>query len=122
MKSALIVAFACLFLGSAALAGELPTAPPSEVGMSRLERLTQFFKADTDAKRLPGAVVMIARHGKVVYYEAFGVRDPATGAPMQKDSIFRIYQAPGQRLHYRLAFRGLVYQTISDRPEPEGIR
>ena len=80
-----------MFLGSAALAGELPTASPSEVGMSRLERLTQFFKADTDAKRLPGAVVMIARHGKVVYYEAFGVRDPATGAPMQKDSIFRIY-------------------------------
>jgi CubicO group peptidase (beta-lactamase class C family) len=80
-----------LLLGSAALAGELPTAPPSEVGMSRLERLTQFFKADTDAKRLPGAVVMIARRGKVVYYEAFGVRDPATGAPMQKDSIFRIY-------------------------------
>src|SRR5690349_11035076 len=54
---------------------------PSEVGMSRLERLTQFFKADTDAKRLPGAVVMIARHGKVVYSEAFGIRDPATGAP-----------------------------------------
>ena len=87
MKSALIVASACLFLGSTALAGELPTASPSEVGMSRLERLTQFFKADTDAKRLPGAVVMIARHGKVVYYEAFGVRDPATGAPMQKEEL-----------------------------------
>ena len=91
MKRALLVASASLFLGSAALAGELATGAPSEVGMSRLERLTQFFKADTDAKRLPGAVVMIARHGKVVYYEAFGVRDPATGAPMQKDSIFRIY-------------------------------
>ena len=91
MKRALIAASACLFLGSAALAADLPTAPPAEVGMSRLERLTQFFKADTDAKRLPGAVVMIARHGKVVYDEAFGVRDPATGAPMRKDSIFRIY-------------------------------
>src|SRR3954454_14656957 len=91
MKSALIIASASLFLGSTALAAELPTASPSEVGMSRLERITQFFKADTDAKRLPGAVVMIARHGKVVYYEAFGIRDPATGAPMQKDSIFRIY-------------------------------
>jgi len=91
MKRALLVAFASLFLGSASLAGELATGAPSEVGMSRLERLTQFFKADTDAKRLPGAVVMIARHGKVVYYEAFGARDPATGAPMQKDSIFRIY-------------------------------
>ena len=91
MKRALIAASACLFLGSAALAAELPTAPPSEVGMSRLERLTQLFKTDTDAKRLPGAVVMIARHGKVAYQEAFGVRDPATGAPMRMDSIFRIY-------------------------------
>ena len=91
MKRALIAASACLFLSSATLAAELPTAPPSEVGMSRLERLTRFFQADTDAKRLPGAVVMIARHGKVVYQEAFGVRDPATGAPMRMDSIFRIY-------------------------------
>ena len=91
MKHTLIAASACLFLSSAALAAELPTAAPSEAGMSRLERLTQFFKADTDAKRLPGAVVMIARHGKVVYQEAFGVRDPATGAPMRKDSVFRIY-------------------------------
>jgi CubicO group peptidase (beta-lactamase class C family) len=91
MKCTLLVASACLFLSSAALAGELATASPSEVGMSRLERITQFFKTDTDTKRLPGAVVMITRHGKVVYYEAFGVRDPATGAPMQKDSIFRIY-------------------------------
>src|SRR6202012_348895 len=46
---------------------------------------------DTEAKRIPGAVVMIARNGKVVYHEAFGVQDPATGAPMQKDSIFRMY-------------------------------
>ena len=59
--------------------------------MSRLDRITTFFKADTESKRLPGAVVMIARHGKVVYHEAFGARDPATGAPMQKDSIFRMY-------------------------------
>jgi CubicO group peptidase (beta-lactamase class C family) len=91
MKRALLVTSACFLLGSAALAGELTTASPSEVGMSRLERITQFFKADTDSKRLPGAVVMIARHGRVAYYEAFGVRDPATGAPMRKDSIFRIY-------------------------------
>ena len=28
-------------------------------------------------------------------------------------------QAPGQRLYYRLAFRGLVYQTISDPPEQD---
>jgi CubicO group peptidase (beta-lactamase class C family) len=74
-----------------AFAADLPTAPPSDVGVGRLDRITAFFKADTDAKRIPGAVVMIARDGKIVYHEAFGVRDPATGAPMQKDSIFRMY-------------------------------
>ena len=61
------------------------------MGVGRLERLSGLFKADTDAKRLPGAVIMIARNGKVVYHEAFGVRDPASGAPMQRDSIFRMY-------------------------------
>lgn len=75
----------------AAIAADLPTAAPADVGIGRLDRITNLFKADTDAKRIPGAVVMIARNGKVVYHEAFGMRDPATGAPMQKDSIFRMY-------------------------------
>ena len=90
-RRSLLAGAACLLLSSAAWAADLPTASPAEGGMSRLDRITAFFKADTDSKHLPGAVVMIARHGKVVYHEAFGARDPATGAPMQKDSIFRMY-------------------------------
>ena len=39
---------------------------------------------------MPGAVLAIARHGKLVYFEAFGYRDKAAGAPMTTDSIFRI--------------------------------
>jgi CubicO group peptidase (beta-lactamase class C family) len=35
--------------------------------------------------------MLIKRHGKVAYYETFGVRDPATKAPMTASSIFRIY-------------------------------
>ncbi len=91
MRRILLAATTCLVLASAAFAADLPAAAPSEVGMSRLDRITQLFKADTDAKRLPGAVVMVARRGKVIYHEAFGVRDPASGTPMQKDSIFRMY-------------------------------
>jgi CubicO group peptidase (beta-lactamase class C family) len=84
---------ACLWLLLVApgFAADLPTAAPADVGIGRLERITTLFKADTDNKRLPGAVVMIARNGKVVYDEAFGQRDPASGAPMQTDSIFRMY-------------------------------
>jgi len=78
-------------LTTPAWSAELPAAAPADVGIGRLDRITGFFKADTASKHLPGAVVMIARNGKVVYHEAFGQRDPANGAPMQKDSIFRMY-------------------------------
>jgi CubicO group peptidase (beta-lactamase class C family) len=80
-----------LICAALALAADLPTAAPADVGIGRLDRISEMFKADTEAKRIPGAVVMIARNGKVVFHEAFGVRDPETGAPMQKDSIFRMY-------------------------------
>jgi CubicO group peptidase (beta-lactamase class C family) len=73
-----------------AAAADLSIAAPDSVGLGRLERATQFFRQDTASKRLPGVVVMIARNGQIAYQEAFGVRDPETGAPMQKDSIFRL--------------------------------
>jgi CubicO group peptidase (beta-lactamase class C family) len=91
MKIMPFAAGAWMLLGSVGYAADLPTAAPGDVGIGRLDRISQFFKAETAAKRVPGAVVMIARDGKVVYQEAFGVRDPASAAPMQKDSIFRMY-------------------------------
>jgi CubicO group peptidase (beta-lactamase class C family) len=48
-------------------------------------------KADLEAGRIPGAVVLVARRGKIAYFESFGMRDKAAGTPMQKDTIFRIY-------------------------------
>ena len=40
---------------------------------------------------MPGAVVMIARRGQLIYSEAIGFQDKAAGKPMTKDAIFRIY-------------------------------
>ena len=91
MRKLLLTGAACLLLSSGVSAADLPTAPAGEVGMGRLDRITRMFKADTEAKRIPGAVIIIARNGKVVYHEAFGIRDPASAAQMQKDSIFRMY-------------------------------
>ena len=82
---------AVLLASHPAAAVDLPTAQPFEVGLARLDRMATWLRAEAEAKRLPGSGVMIARNGKVAYHEAFGVRDPATGAPMQKDSIFRMY-------------------------------
>jgi CubicO group peptidase (beta-lactamase class C family) len=71
----------------------LPSAKPESVGMSdqRLTRLSDGMKSLVDQGRLAGVVTMVARHGKVVEFEATGKRDIAAGLPMQKDSIFRIY-------------------------------
>lgn len=71
----------------------LPSATPEQVGLSseRLARITALLKADSDKGTIPGAIVLVARHGKVAMFEAVGVRDPGTKAPMTKDAIFRIY-------------------------------
>ncbi len=86
---------AVLFAGAALAAGgsELPTARPESVGMSseRLARLNGGMKSLVDEGRLAGVVTMVARHGKLVEFEAVGKRDLAANAPMQRDDIFRIY-------------------------------
>ncbi len=41
--------------------------------------------------RLPGAVALVMRRGRLAAFDAFGIQDPASGAPMRRDSIFRIY-------------------------------
>jgi CubicO group peptidase (beta-lactamase class C family) len=76
-----------------ALAEPLPTAKPQDVGLSaeRLARIGTWVQGEIDAKRIPGAVVLVARNGKVAYYEALGQQDPARPQPMGRDSIFRIY-------------------------------
>jgi CubicO group peptidase (beta-lactamase class C family) len=71
----------------------LPRAEcPEQVGLSsaRLQRLASVIRADVDRKLIPGAVVMIARAGRVGYAEAFGFRDREAGAPMTLDAIFRV--------------------------------
>jgi len=76
-----------------AVAQELPRVKPESVGLSssRLARITAWLGSEIEQNKVPGAVVLVARHGKVAYYEALGKRDPATGTPMTKDTIFRIY-------------------------------
>jgi len=76
-----------------ARAQQLPTAKPEDVGLSgeRLAKIGKVLQAEIQAKKFPGAVAVVARKGRVAYFEAFGARDPANGAPMTRDSIFRFY-------------------------------
>jgi CubicO group peptidase (beta-lactamase class C family) len=74
-------------------AAPLPEASPEQVGMSaqRLEQITAVFKKGVDAGDMPGAVILVARNGKLVYSQAVGMQDQAAGKPMALNSIFRIY-------------------------------
>jgi CubicO group peptidase (beta-lactamase class C family) len=76
-----------------ALAQLAPAARPEELGFSsqRLDRIGQWVQGEVAAKRIPGAVVMVVRDGKVAYFQAVGQQDPARPDPMSRDSIFRIY-------------------------------
>jgi CubicO group peptidase (beta-lactamase class C family) len=95
-----IIRAAILFLGlvwvafvSVAAAEGLPNAKPEEVGLSseRLGRVTEMLRANIAANEIPGAVLLIARQGKIAYFESFGLLDPQAKTPMRKDAIFRIY-------------------------------
>jgi CubicO group peptidase (beta-lactamase class C family) len=71
----------------------LPHAVPETVGLatSGLARLGRVLRGEIERGRVPGAVALVARRGEIAYFESFGQRDPASGAPMARDSIFRIY-------------------------------
>ena len=49
------------------------------------------MQGEVNAKRVPGAIVMVVRQGKVAYYEQVGQQDTVTQRPMARDSLFRIY-------------------------------
>ncbi|MGB2624670.1 MAG: serine hydrolase domain-containing protein [Candidatus Acidiferrum sp.] len=70
---------------------DLSLAKPESVGFSseRLERLHALMQQEVDQKQLPGIVTLLARHGKVIDFRTYGLRDAASGAPMTKDTIFR---------------------------------
>src|SRR5882757_8201383 len=73
-------------------AAPLSEAKPDDVGFSQqgLTRLDEFFAREIDAKRVPGAVVAIARDGKLVHYKAYGQLDAIKGTPMPPDAIFAL--------------------------------
>jgi CubicO group peptidase (beta-lactamase class C family) len=70
----------------------LSEAPPEQAGMSA-ERLGHIDGMCEKAVRegvAPGIVALVARHGKIVYYKAFGMADNAAERPLKRDDIFRI--------------------------------
>jgi len=93
-RYSLCIIFSLLFFFITSAAwSELPTANPEDIGLSseRLNIISATLKTHIEKGVIPGAVVMVARDGKVAYFESFGMRDLETSSPMQKDTIFQIY-------------------------------
>ncbi|MBV9758081.1 MAG: beta-lactamase family protein [Alphaproteobacteria bacterium] len=93
LRAAPGVLLALFWFCVAARAAELPRAAPEDVGLSseRLQRVGAMLQAAVHDQAIPGAVLLVARHGKVAWLQSVGERDPATKAPMTDDTIFRIY-------------------------------
>ncbi|MFO1161399.1 MAG: serine hydrolase domain-containing protein [Reyranellaceae bacterium] len=92
MSRKMLAGLGAILLGPLAAFAAEPTiqATPEDVGLStdRLAGIDRFVKEEMDDGVLPGAVVAIARRGKVVYFKAFGYRDKEAGVAMTTDSIF----------------------------------
>lgn len=72
---------------------DLRHASLAEAGLdpARSARLVSVLQSEVARQRLPGAVVLVARHGRIGLFEALGSQDPASGVAMARDSIFRLY-------------------------------
>jgi CubicO group peptidase (beta-lactamase class C family) len=72
----------------------LPTAAtPESVGLSsaQLDRVEAITRTHIEAGILPGAIMLVARDGKVAWSRVLGFQDRSKKLPMTTDSLFRIY-------------------------------
>ena len=69
------------------------TAAPADIDLhpQRTQNIVHLLQERVAQQHIPGAVVLVARQGRIGLFEAVGQQDPAAGTPMRTDSIFRIY-------------------------------
>jgi CubicO group peptidase (beta-lactamase class C family) len=89
-----ILRFACFSVLAVAplAAGSMPSTKPEDVGLSseRLGRIRETVQRHIDAGNVTGAVTLVARKGRIAYFEAQGLADVESKRPMAKDTIFRL--------------------------------
>ena len=98
MKNLYTIFFTALVLSSFAQTKSIQHSPPltegsaASVGMSeqRLALIDAMIMEAVEDAQIPGAVALVARNGKIVYYKAFGMADNESGRSLERDDIFRI--------------------------------
>src|ERR1700761_19266 len=91
MLSVLAAGSLMLAASQASAEGTFDIPPGAHFNPKKLEKIGEFFRKEISTGKIPGAILLIQQHGKPVYHEFFGVRDPATKEPMTDDTIFRIF-------------------------------
>src|SRR6266850_4132982 len=89
----LILSIYCaLILAASAFAQDVPVAKPESVGLAsdRLERIATTVQRSIDDKRIAGAVTLVYRRGKIVWFKPQGMMDREAAKPMRPDAMFRI--------------------------------
>jgi len=91
-RRVLLACAAAFVLWHGPLGAAAPTARPEDVGVSgeRLQRVGELVQRHISAGSFSGAVTLVARNGRIVHHEAYGLMDLESKKPMVKDGIFRI--------------------------------
>jgi CubicO group peptidase (beta-lactamase class C family) len=76
---------------SPAASSELGPPPGAVLAPDKLSRIDEFLNGEIAAGKIPGAIVLIQRHGRPIYFKTFGKRDVEKGTPMTADAIFPIH-------------------------------
>lgn len=88
-----LILFSLIVLIQINLTGQtLVKCIPEEAGMSseKLKLIDAMAQKYMQEEKFPGGVILIARHGSIVYYKSFGYRTPGKETPYKNDDIFRI--------------------------------
>ncbi|MEU5942380.1 serine hydrolase domain-containing protein [Micromonospora sp. NPDC047548] len=58
---------------------------------ARLARIDEHFGRYVDDGRLAGWQIVVTRRGEIAHSATYGLRDVETGAPVERDTLWRIY-------------------------------
>jgi len=88
---AAIAAAVCVAAPLSAGAVELGPPPGAVLSREKLSSIDDFINGEVASGNIPGAIVLIQRHGQPVYFKWFGKRDVEKATPMTVDAIFPIH-------------------------------
>jgi CubicO group peptidase (beta-lactamase class C family) len=82
---------ALVWLGASLAAVAFGPPPSAPLSLEKLSRIDEFLSDQVAQGEIPGAIVLIQRHGKPVYFKQFGKRDVEAGIGITRDTIFPLH-------------------------------